>query len=174
MLTWSLMQKMPSIYINISSFQLRHIFFVVVVRYNSGNRKKLRSIFSPDKLTPYPPSLARSLSLNSLALLRRALAVVGSFCPVENFLPSKLAMDLDLSPKLAKKVYGSDGGSYHAWCPSELPMLRRGNIGAAKLALAKNGLALPRYSDSAKVAYVLQGASDPPLVFVLFAATFPL
>ena len=66
-------------------------------------------------------------------------------------------MELDLSPKLAKKVYGDNGGSYHAWCPNELPMLREGNIGAAKLALEKNGFALPRYSDSSKVAYVLQG-----------------
>ncbi|KAK8695887.1 hypothetical protein V6N13_001032 [Hibiscus sabdariffa] len=41
-------------------------------------------------------------------------------------------MELDLSPKLAKKVYGGDGGSYYAWCPTELPMLRQGNIGAAK------------------------------------------
>lgn len=62
-----------------------------------------------------------------------------------------------MTPKLAKKVYGSDGGSYHAWCPNELAMLREGNIGAAKLALEKDGFALPRYSDSAKVAYVLQG-----------------
>lgn len=66
-------------------------------------------------------------------------------------------MDLDLTPKLAKKIYGGDGGAYYAWCPEELPMLRQGNIGAAKLALEKNGFALPRYSDSAKVAYVLQG-----------------
>lgn len=58
---------------------------------------------------------------------------------------------------MPKKVYGGDGGSYHAWCPSELAMLRAGNIGAAKLGLEKNGFALPRYSDSAKVAYVLQG-----------------
>ncbi|PPD92085.1 hypothetical protein GOBAR_DD10967 [Gossypium barbadense] len=65
-------------------------------------------------------------------------------------------MGLDLSPKLAKKVYGDDGGSYYAWCPNELPMLREGNIGAAKLALEKNGFALPRYSDSSMVAYVLQ------------------
>ena len=68
-------------------------------------------------------------------------------------------MELDLSPKLAKKVYGGDGGSYYAWAPSELPMLGEGNIGAAKLALEKNGFALPRYSDSSKVAYVLQGKS---------------
>ncbi|KAF5450549.1 hypothetical protein F2P56_030884 [Juglans regia] len=66
-------------------------------------------------------------------------------------------MELDLSPKFAQRVYGGDGGSYYAWSPSELPMLRQGNIGAAKLALGKNGFALPRYSDSAKVAYVLQG-----------------
>ncbi|KAI8573821.1 hypothetical protein RHMOL_Rhmol01G0305100 [Rhododendron molle] len=66
-------------------------------------------------------------------------------------------MEIDLSPKLAKEVHGSDGGKYYAWSPEELPMLREGNIGAAKLALGKNGFALPRYSDSAKVAYVLQG-----------------
>ncbi|XP_041012470.1 glutelin type-B 5-like [Juglans microcarpa x Juglans regia] len=66
-------------------------------------------------------------------------------------------MELDLSPKFAQRVYGGDGGSYYAWSPLELPMLREGNIGAAKLALGKNGFALPRYSDSAKVAYVLQG-----------------
>lgn len=66
-------------------------------------------------------------------------------------------MELDLSPKLAKKLFGENGGSYFAWCPSELPMLREGNIGASKLALEKHGFALPRYSDSSKVAYVLQG-----------------
>ncbi|XP_057451537.1 glutelin type-D 1-like [Lotus japonicus] len=66
-------------------------------------------------------------------------------------------MAIDLSPQLAKKLYGGNGGSYHAWSPSELPMLREGNIGASKLALQKNGFALPRYSDSSKVAYVLQG-----------------
>lgn len=66
-------------------------------------------------------------------------------------------MEIDLTPKLAKQVYGGNGGSYHAWCPNELPMLRQGNIGAAKLALEKNGFALPHYCDSARVAYVLQG-----------------
>ncbi|KAA8543933.1 hypothetical protein F0562_021890 [Nyssa sinensis] len=48
-------------------------------------------------------------------------------------------MEIDLSPKLAKKVYGGNGGAYYAWCPNELPMLREGNIGAAKLSLEKNG-----------------------------------
>lgn len=71
-----------------------------------------------------------------------------------------MKMDIDLTPKVAKKVYGGDGGSYHAWCPNDLPMLKQGNIGAAKLSLNKNGFALPCYSDSAKVAYILQGISS--------------
>ncbi|EPS71940.1 hypothetical protein M569_02815, partial [Genlisea aurea] len=73
-------------------------------------------------------------------------------------------MEIDLSPKLAKKVYGGDGGAYYAWCPKELPMLSQGNIGAAKLVLEKNGFAPPRYSDSAKVAYVLQGSGVAGIV----------
>lgn len=66
-------------------------------------------------------------------------------------------MELDLTPKLAKQVYGGNGGAYYSWSPSELPMLREGNIGAAKLALEKHCFALPHYSDSSMVAYVLQG-----------------
>ncbi|XP_021774642.1 11S globulin seed storage protein 2-like [Chenopodium quinoa] len=66
-------------------------------------------------------------------------------------------MELDLSPKLSKKIYGGEGGSYHSWNPSELPMLKEGDIGAAMISLNKHGFALPRYSDSSKVAYVLQG-----------------
>ncbi|WJX70793.1 hypothetical protein P8452_54861 [Trifolium repens] len=73
-------------------------------------------------------------------------------------------MDIDLTPQLAKQMYGGNGGSYHAWSPSELPMLREGNIGAAKLALQKNGFAIPRYSDSSKVAYVLQGSGVAGIV----------
>lgn len=42
----------------------------------------------------------------------------------------------------------------------ELPMLRAASIGSAKLALEKRGLALPSYSDSAEVAYVLQGETS--------------
>lgn len=76
-------------------------------------------------------------------------------------------MDLDLTPKLAKQLHGGDGGSYYAWCPNELPMLKEGNIGGAKLALSKNGFALPRYSDSAKVAYVLQGKIWVPCFWVM-------
>ncbi|CAN6897766.1 unnamed protein product [Brassica oleracea] len=73
-------------------------------------------------------------------------------------------MELDLTPKLPKQVYGGDGGSYHAWCPEELPMLKEGNIGAAKLALEQQGFAVPRYSDSPQVAYVLQGSGTAGIV----------
>ena len=66
-------------------------------------------------------------------------------------------MEIDLTPKSAKEAYGSNGGSYLAWSPSELPMLGEGNIGAAKIILHQHGFALPSYSDSSKVAYVLQG-----------------
>lgn len=68
-----------------------------------------------------------------------------------------LVMDVDLTPRLAKKSYSGDGGAYYTWSSSELGMLEKAKIGAAKLALEKGGLALPSYSDSAKVAYVLQG-----------------
>ncbi|KMT05326.1 hypothetical protein BVRB_7g174610 [Beta vulgaris subsp. vulgaris] len=73
-------------------------------------------------------------------------------------------MEIDLSPKLSKKVYGGEGGSYYSWCPTELPMLKEGNIGAAKLSLEKYGFALPCYSDSSKVAYVLQGEGTAGIV----------
>lgn len=69
-------------------------------------------------------------------------------------------MEIVLTPQLAPKVHGGTGGTYYAWCDSELPMLRQGNIGASKLALQKNGFSLPAYSDSSKVAYVLQGMSS--------------
>ncbi|KAJ0968630.1 hypothetical protein J5N97_025547 [Dioscorea zingiberensis] len=73
-------------------------------------------------------------------------------------------MDVDISPKLSKKLYGGDGGAYYSWCPDELPMLSEGNIGAAKLVLENRGLALPSYSDSAKVAYVLQGSGTAGII----------
>ncbi|KAK9755177.1 hypothetical protein RND81_01G006900 [Saponaria officinalis] len=66
-------------------------------------------------------------------------------------------MEIDLTPKIAKKVYEGEGGSYYSWSPNELGMLKNGNIGAAKLILTKYGFALPHYSDSSKIAYVLQG-----------------
>ncbi|KAF7026473.1 hypothetical protein CFC21_038583 [Triticum aestivum] len=73
-------------------------------------------------------------------------------------------MSMDLSPKKPAKAYGSDGGAYYDWSPADLPMLGAASIGAAKLHLSAGGLALPSYSDSAKVAYVLQGAGACGLV----------
>ncbi|KAI3934290.1 hypothetical protein MKW98_009271 [Papaver atlanticum] len=75
-------------------------------------------------------------------------------------------MEIDLTPKSSKSVYGSDGGSYFSWSPSDLPMLKEGNIGASKISLQKNGLAMPSYSNSAKVAYVLQGSGTAEVIAV--------
>jgi hypothetical protein len=71
---------------------------------------------------------------------------------------------VDLTPKQPRKAYGGDGGAYYEWSPADLPMLGVASIGAAKLSLAAGGLALPSYSDSAKVAYVLQGMIDHRLL----------
>ncbi|XP_050236133.1 glutelin type-D 1-like [Mercurialis annua] len=71
-------------------------------------------------------------------------------------------MAVDLSPKSAEKVYESNGGSYSRW--SDLPILIKENIGTAKLSLLKDGFALPSYSDSSKVAYVLQGGGVAGIV----------
>ncbi|EES18910.1 hypothetical protein BDA96_09G018500 [Sorghum bicolor] len=71
---------------------------------------------------------------------------------------------VDLTPKQPRKAYGGEGGSYYEWSPADLPMLGVASIGAAKLSLAAGGLALPSYSDSAKVAYVLQGTGTCGIV----------
>ncbi|CAL2231359.1 unnamed protein product [Prunus armeniaca] len=47
-------------------------------------------------------------------------------------------------------------------------MLREGNIGVAKPALEKNGFALPKYSNFAQVAYVLQVIVDAKKWFGTF------
>jgi quercetin dioxygenase-like cupin family protein len=73
-------------------------------------------------------------------------------------------MSMDLSPKMPAKAYGGEGGAYYDWSLTDLPMLGAASIGAAKLHLASGGLSLPSYSDSAKVAYVLQGAGACGLV----------
>ncbi|KAF8666858.1 hypothetical protein HU200_053377 [Digitaria exilis] len=79
-------------------------------------------------------------------------------------------MAVDLTPRQPKKAYGGEGGAYYEWSPADLPMLGVASIGAAKLSLAAGGLSLPSYSDSAKVAYVLQGmrtARPLPLAFIV-------
>ncbi|CAN1807975.1 hypothetical protein LINPERHAP1_LOCUS25249 [Linum perenne] len=57
-------------------------------------------------------------------------------------------------------MYEGDAGSYHAWCPDDLVMLRRGNIGGAKLSVQKHGFSPPHYSDSSKIAYVIQACNS--------------
>ncbi|CAO2816345.1 unnamed protein product [Amaranthus hypochondriacus] len=74
-------------------------------------------------------------------------------------------MEVELTPKVAKKVYEGEGGSYLTWFPSEVPMLKHGNIGAAKLFLNKFGFALPHYADSSKIGFVLQGKGVVGVVF---------
>ncbi|XP_037467507.1 11S globulin seed storage protein 2-like [Triticum dicoccoides] len=72
-------------------------------------------------------------------------------------------MAVDLTPRQPAKAYGGEGGAYYEWSPAELPMLGVASIGAAKLSLAAGGMSLPSYSDSAKVAYVLQGMCMQPI-----------
>ncbi|KAK1692218.1 hypothetical protein QYE76_008915 [Lolium multiflorum] len=73
-------------------------------------------------------------------------------------------MAVDLTPRQPAKAYGGEGGAYYEWSPAELPMLGVASIGAAKLSLAAGGMSLPSYSDSAKVAYVLQGKGTVGIV----------
>lgn len=63
-----------------------------------------------------------------------------------------------LTPAEPKKILSSEGGSYYAWASSDLCMLAEAKVGAAKLLLNYRGLSLPKYSDSSKVCYVLQGS----------------
>ncbi|MCL7051118.1 hypothetical protein MKW94_005086 [Papaver nudicaule] len=69
-------------------------------------------------------------------------------------------MEIDLTPKSSKYVYGGEGGSYFSWSPSDY----EGNTGASKVILQKNGLAMTSYTDSAKVAYVLQGSGTAGII----------
>ncbi|CAK7327597.1 unnamed protein product [Dovyalis caffra] len=67
-------------------------------------------------------------------------------------------MDVDLSPKLAQKLFDGEGGSYYRWSSSEFPLLGEQKVGAGRLVLRPRGFALPHYADSAKIGYVLQGS----------------
>ncbi|XP_052210223.1 glutelin type-D 1-like [Diospyros lotus] len=64
-----------------------------------------------------------------------------------------------LSPQAAdSKIFEGDGGSYHSWSTSNFPLLAHSKVGAGKLLLHPRGFALPHYSDSSKIGYVLQGS----------------
>ncbi|KAL5787403.1 hypothetical protein ACOSP7_004352 [Xanthoceras sorbifolium] len=49
------------------------------------------------------------------------------------------------------------GGSYYPWSSKEFPMLGEAKVGAGLLVLKPGGFALPHYTDSSKLGYVLQG-----------------
>ncbi|KAK7318734.1 hypothetical protein RJT34_03441 [Clitoria ternatea] len=66
-------------------------------------------------------------------------------------------MELDLSPKTAKAMFEGDGGSYYVWSSSEMPILAKTNVSAARFLLHPHGFALPHYADSSKLGYVVQG-----------------
>ncbi|KAH7518773.1 hypothetical protein FEM48_Zijuj09G0206600 [Ziziphus jujuba var. spinosa] len=67
-------------------------------------------------------------------------------------------MEMDLNPRVASQmIFEGDGGSYHGWSSKEFPLLAQAKLGAGRLVLQPNGFALPHYSDSSKVGYVLQG-----------------
>ncbi|PWA37825.1 11-S seed storage protein [Artemisia annua] len=61
-------------------------------------------------------------------------------------------------------VYEGEGGGYYSWSPSKLPLLAETKLGAGKLHLHPFGFALPHFSDSSKLAYVLEGKCTVGLV----------
>lgn len=63
----------------------------------------------------------------------------------------------DLLTKPPVKIFDGEGGSYFAWSEGESAILGDAKVGAARLVLHPLGFALPHYSDSSKVALVLQG-----------------
>ncbi|KAL5787407.1 hypothetical protein ACOSP7_004356 [Xanthoceras sorbifolium] len=66
-------------------------------------------------------------------------------------------MDMDLSPKFSKAMFEGEGGSYYTWSSKEFSVLGEAKVGAGLLVLKPGGFALPHYSDSSKLGYVLQG-----------------
>ncbi|WJX53368.1 hypothetical protein P8452_39367 [Trifolium repens] len=66
-------------------------------------------------------------------------------------------MELDLTPTIAQTLIEGDGGGYYIWLSSQVPVLAKTNVGAGQLVLQPRGFALPHYSDSSKVCYVVEG-----------------
>ncbi|XP_065638235.1 11S globulin seed storage protein 2 [Quercus suber] len=66
-------------------------------------------------------------------------------------------MEFDLKPRFAQNVFKGDGGALYSWSSSEFPFLGKGKVGANKIVLRPRGFAFPHYSDSSKIAYILEG-----------------
>ncbi|KAM0988054.1 hypothetical protein ACFX13_012278 [Malus domestica] len=92
---------------------------------------KMFSLINPTHPVP-EPRLSRTSELWGVAVKWGSEFKFSSseeWCQTRLAAPNLVRMELDLSPKLVKKVYGGDDESYFAWSLSELPMLREGNIG---------------------------------------------
>lgn len=73
-------------------------------------------------------------------------------------------MDSSLQPCLPALIFQSDGGSLHAW-PAQSSLLSHAHVAASTLTLHPLGFALPSYSDSAQICYVLHGIGLVGAVF---------
>ncbi|KAM3714644.1 hypothetical protein ACB098_01G352400 [Castanea mollissima] len=67
-------------------------------------------------------------------------------------------MEFDLKPRFAQKVFKGEGGALYSWSSSEFPFLGKGKVGANKIVLQPRNFAFPHYSDSSKIAYILEGS----------------
>lgn len=67
-------------------------------------------------------------------------------------------MEMNLQPRFVNDVvYKGKEGAYYSWSPSKSTIFGEANVGAGKLVLQPCGFALPHYSDSSKIGYVVQG-----------------
>ncbi|KAJ9687417.1 hypothetical protein PVL29_016060 [Vitis rotundifolia] len=67
-------------------------------------------------------------------------------------------MELNLAPKFAQKIFEGEGGTYYSWSSAEYELLKEAKVGGGRFVLQPRGFALPHYSDSNKIGYVLQGS----------------
>ncbi|KAM7474613.1 hypothetical protein LguiB_021856 [Lonicera macranthoides] len=74
-------------------------------------------------------------------------------------------MELNLEPQMVDQtLFEGEGGGYYSWSSAKSPFLSEAKIGAGKLVLQPGGFALPHYSDSHKIGYVIQGVCTVGMV----------
>lgn len=75
-------------------------------------------------------------------------------------------MEMNLQPHVVDDVvFKGKEGAYYSWSPSISPVLGDAKVGAGKLVLQPRGFALPHYSDSTKIGYVVQGCCTAGMLF---------
>lgn len=79
------------------------------------------------------------------------------------------SMELDLTPKSAQPFFVGD---YYIWSGSEMAILARTNMGAGRVVIHPRGFALPHYSDSSKIGYVVQGKNPHMLLHLYYYSKF--